>query len=449
MEQEVGRSAFGISRLPRVARFGRRSEMMTLLTCQFSRILCFAGYCMIWAARLMNSAQAGEALKGVLQPFVEERVMAGAVIAVANKDRVLEMTAVGWMDVAEKVPMRTDAVFWIASQSKPVTGVAMMILVDEGRVKLDDPVEKYIPEFRGQMVVEEEGKDRLVLKRPEHPIRVREVLSHTSGLPFKSAVEGPTLDIYPLEARVKSYAMMPLLFEPGKGYRYSNAGINTAGRIIEVVSGKRFDAFLEERIFQPLGMKDTGFLPTGDRLKRVAKAYKPNVAGDGLEECPIVQLRYPLDDPSREPMPGGGLFSTASDVIRFYRMLANGGILDGVRVLSEPAVRELITDQTGNQKKAYGIGIGTNGRSFSHGGAYLTNTTFDMERGLITLFLGQHASWREGGKEIMPKFQGEAWRVYAKEGTPVSPVASDGGKRGEVPVVGIPSEAADRPRPVK
>lgn len=404
---------------------------------------------MIWAARLMNSAQAGEALKGVLQPFVEERVMAGAVIAVANKDRVLEMTAVGWMDVAEKVPMRTDAVFWIASQSKPVTGVAMMILVDEGRVKLDDPVEKYIPEFRGQMVVEEEGKDRLVLKRPEHPIRVREVLSHTSGLPFKSAVEGPTLDIYPLEARVKSYAMMPLLFEPGKGYRYSNAGINTAGRIIEVVSGKRFDAFLEERIFQPLGMKDTGFLPTGDRLKRVAKAYKPNVAGDGLEECPIVQLRYPLDDPSREPMPGGGLFSTASDVIRFYRMLANGGILDGVRVLSEPAVRELITDQTGNQKKAYGIGIGTNGRSFSHGGAYLTNTTFDMERGLITLFLGQHASWREGGKEIMPKFQGEAWRVYAKEGTPVSPVASDGGKRGEVPVVGIPSEAADRPNPVK
>jgi hypothetical protein len=130
-------------------------------------------------------------------------------------------------------------------------------------------------------------------------------------------------------------------------------------------------------------------------------------------------------------------------------MLANGGILDGVRVLSESAVRELITDQTGNLKRAYGIGIGTNGRSFSHGGAYLTNTTFDMERGLITLFLGQHASWREGGKEIMPKFQGEAWRVYAKEGTPVSPVASDGGKRGEVPVVGIPSEAADRPKSVK
>jgi CubicO group peptidase (beta-lactamase class C family) len=396
-----------------------------------------------------GSACAEEVLRKVLQPFVEERVMAGAVVAVANKDRVLEMTAVGWMDVSGKVPMRTDALFWIASQSKPVTGVAMMILVDEGRVKLDDPVEKYIPEFRGQMVVEEEGKDRMVLKRPDHPIRVREVLSHTSGLPFKSAVEGPTLDIYPLEARVKSYAMMPLLFEPGKGYRYSNAGINTAGRIIEVVSGKRFDAFLEERIFRPLRMEDTGFVPRGERLKRVAKAYKPNAAGDGLEECPIVQLRYPLDDGSREPMPGGGLFSTASDVIRFYRMLANGGVLDGVRVLSEGAVRELVTDQTGEQKRAYGIGIGANGRSFSHGGAYLTNTAFDMERGLITLFLGQHASWREGGKEIMPRFQGEAWKVYAKEGTPVAPVSADGGKRGEVPVVGIPGESTERPKSAK
>ncbi len=392
-------------------------------------------------------ADAGEVLRKVLQPFVDDRVMAGAVVAVANKDRVLELEAVGWMDVAGKVPMRTDSLFWIASQSKPVTGVAMMVLVDEGRVKLDDPVEKFIPEFRGQMVVEEEGKDRTVLKRPEHPIRVREVLSHTSGLPFKSVMEGPTLDIYPLEARVKSYAMSALLFEPGKGYRYSNAGINTAGRIIEIVSGKAFDVFLEERVFRPLGMKDTVFVPKGERLGRLAKAYKPNAAGDGLEECPISQLRYPLDDPSREPMPGGGLFSTASDVIRFYRMLANGGVLDGVRVLSEGAVRELITDQTGEQKRSYGIGIGANGRSFSHGGAYLTNTTFDMERGLITLFLGQHAAWREGGKEIMPRFQNEAWKAYAAEGTPVKPV-TEGVRRGEVPVVGIPGEA-ERPKPVK
>jgi len=428
-----------------VAQFGRpRRGMLISLSRSFRRMVCAAGLCVSLVTRFAVAAQTEAGLRELLEPFVEQRIMAGAVVAVANKDKVLEMTAVGWMDVAERVPMRTDAMFWIASQSKPVTGVAMMILVDEGRVKLDDPVEKYIPEFRGQMVVEEDEGERTVLKRVSRPIRIREVLSHTSGLPFKSAVEGPTLDIYPLEARVKSYAMMPLLFEPGKGYRYSNAGINTAGRIVELVSGKRFDVFLEERIFHPLGMKDTGFLPTGERLKRVAKAYRPNALGDGLEECSIVQLRYPLDDPSREPMPGGGLFSTASDVIRFYRMLANGGTLDGVRVLSEGAVRELITDQTGDQKRGYGIGIGTNGRSFSHGGAYLTNTTFDMERGLITLFLGQHAYWREGGKEIMPKFQGEAWRVYAKAGTPVAPVSSGVGKSGEVPVVGIPSESVER-----
>ena len=163
-------------------------------------------------------------------------MLAGAVVLVADKNRVLDVEAVGYADVAAKKPMQTDCVFWIASQSKPITAAALMTLVDEGKVKLDDPVEKYLPEFNGQMVVAERDKDHVLLRKPKHPITVRNVLSHTSGLPFASPIEKPTLDLFPLECRVRSYAMLPLEFEPDTKNTYANAGINTAGRIVEVVS---------------------------------------------------------------------------------------------------------------------------------------------------------------------------------------------------------------------
>ena len=157
--------------------------------------------------------------------------------------------------------MRTDALFWIASQSKPITASALMMLVDEGKVKLDDPVEKYLPEFRDQWLTVERDQEHMLLKKPKHPITVRNILSHTSGLPFASALEKPTLDGLPLRVAVGSYAMTPLLFEPDEKYQYSNAGINTAGRIIEVVSGMPYEDFLDKRLFEPLGMKDTTFWP--------------------------------------------------------------------------------------------------------------------------------------------------------------------------------------------
>ena len=146
------------------------------------------------------SAAAGK-IAAVLQPFVGNHAMAGAVTLVADKDKILDLEAVGYADLAAKQPMRTDCVFWIASQSKPITAAALMILVDEGKLKLEDPVEKYLPEFRGQMVVAEKDKDHVLLRKPRHPITVRNVLSHTSGLPFKSPIEEPTLDLYPLALR--------------------------------------------------------------------------------------------------------------------------------------------------------------------------------------------------------------------------------------------------------
>jgi CubicO group peptidase (beta-lactamase class C family) len=344
----------------------------------------------------------------VLQPFVDRHVLAGAVTLVADRERVLCLEAVGFSDVAARTPMKTDAVFWIASQSKPITASALMMLVDAGKVKLDDPVARYLPEFRDIWLATERDKDggRVVLKRPGHPITVREILSHTSGLPFKSAIEEPTLDRLPLWAAAGSYAMTPLEFEPGTRYQYSNAGINTAGRIIEVASGMPYETFLDTRLFGPLGMRDTTFWPSEAQLTRLAKAYKPRSGGVGLEETPIDQLKYPLNDRSRYPMPAGGLFSTAADLARFCQMVLNGGELDGKRYLSEAAVKKMTTRQTGASiKESYGLGWGTDCASFGHGGAFATSMTIDSKRGLITLFLVQRAGFPGDGSKAGGEFE--------------------------------------------
>ena len=376
----------------------------------------------------------GEMLAPELRPFVESNTLAGAVVLVADKDKVLDVEAVGWADIAAKKPMRTDSVFWIASQSKPISAVALMILVDEGKVNVDDAVEKYLPEFKGQQV-EEAG---IEMHPPRHPILVREVLSHTSGLPFKTAIEEPTLDILSLEERVKSYAKVPLLFEPGTKSKYANAGINTAGRIVEVVSGMSFEQFLDERVFKPLGMTDTTFYPSKNQIERLAKSYKPNATKDGMEETTIAQLKYPLDDPERRPMPAGGLFSTANDLSIFYRMMANGGISNGKRILSEKSVKTMTSDQSGEANSHYGFGFGTDGKSFTHGGAYGTNSRYDRESKLVTIYLVQHAGWSGNGKDILHQFQVAATVAYGAKVTAKAEAA-------DAPlVVGITSAPATR-----
>ena len=182
-------------------------------------------------------------IAAALQPFVESHSLAGAVVLVASKDKVLAVETIGFADIAAQKPMTPDTLFWIASQTKAMTASALMILVDEGRVNVDDRVEKYLPEFRGQMVAVEQDAEHLLLRKPGHPITVREVLNHTSGLPFKSPLETPTLDGLPLRVAVRSYGTVPLKFEPGTKWDYSNAGTNTAGRIVEVVSGMSYEDF--------------------------------------------------------------------------------------------------------------------------------------------------------------------------------------------------------------
>ncbi len=358
-----------------------------------------------------------DSAKGVaaaLQPFVDNHTLAGAVTLVADKDEVLSLEAVGFSDIAAGKPMRTDALFWIASQSKPITATAFMMLVDEGKVKLDDPVEKYLPEFHNQWLAVEQDKDHILLKKPKHPITVREILSHTSGMPFKSALEEPTLDLLPLREAARSYAMTPLQFEPGTKYQYSNAGINTAGRIIEVVSGMPYEEFLATRLFKPLGMKDTTFRPVEEQIARLAKSYRPGAHKTGLEETTVGQLKYPLNDSKRQPMPAGGLFSTAEDLAKFCQMLLNGGVFQGKRYLSESAVAEMTSKQTGDAlKDSYGLGWSTSGGSFGHGGAYATNMNIDTKRGLITIFLVQHAGFPGDGNHSHGAFKKAAEDRYA------------------------------------
>jgi CubicO group peptidase (beta-lactamase class C family) len=284
-------------------------------------------------------------------------------------------------------------------------------------------VEKYLPEFREQWLAVEQDKRHILLQRPKQRVTVRHILSHTSGLPFSSALEHPTLDGLPLRVAAGSYAMTPIQWEPGTKYQYSNAGINTAGRIIEVVAGMPYEDFLEKRLFGPLGMKDTTFRPNSEQVARLAKSYKPKADGKGLEEVPITQLRYPLDDPTRQPMPAGGLFSTAGDVGRFCQMILAGGIYDGKRYVSESSVREMTSRQTAAAiKENYGLGWATSGDrpasggpvipgTCGHGGAYATNMSIDPRHSLITVYMVQYSG--PGGDAPRSAFTKAAEKAFA------------------------------------
>lgn len=347
----------------------------------------------------------------LVAPVVEAGHLAGAVVLVTDPRAVVLEEAAGMADREDGRPMTADSLFWIASMTKPMTAAAVMILVDEGRISLDDPVAATIPEFQDLWVIAErsgEGAgEKRILVRPTRPITIRDCLCHTSGLPFSSVVERPTLDAVPLATAVRSYAAMALEFQPGTAYRYSNAGINTAGRIVEVVSGMPYERFLEQRLLRPLGMHDTTFWPAGSSIGRIARSYRANGDKTALEPVGIGQLAEPYGSANRHPMPGGGLFSTAGDCGRFCRMLLNRGVGDdGERVLSEAAVAELTRRQTpAGIPESYGLGFSVGGDgSFGHGGAHATNMTVDPARKLAVVWMvqdaGSPAEWRTVEGEV-------------------------------------------------
>ena len=322
----------------------------------------------------------------------DRREIVGAVALAATRAGSVAVEALGVADLETDMPMAENSLFWVASQTKPITATALMMLVDEGKVALDDPVEKYLPEFAGIMVKAEEDAEHRLLRRPAHPPTIREMLSHTSGLPFGSPVEQPTRDGLPLHTVVRALAMLALETEPGTQYAYSNAGFSVAGRIIEVVTGLPYETFLQTRLFDPLGMTDTTFWPTPEQAARFAKAYRPGVDGAAPQEATVDQLTYPITDHAqRFPFPGGGLYSTARDCAQFCRMILHEGELDGRRYVSAAAVAEMTRAHTpAAPGESYGLGFILSPKNrHGHGGALASKMSVDPAAGVATVLLVQ------------------------------------------------------------
>ncbi len=343
-----------------------------------------------------------------LQPFVEDHTISGAVTLVVGKDGVRSLESIGVRDLAANDAMKPDAMFWIASMTKPMTAIAVMMMVEEGKLNVDDAVEKYLQEFKGQMVAAEKAPDHVLLKRPARPITIKDLLTHSSGLVGKSPLDASALDQMTLREAVITFALSPLQYEPGSKWSYCNPGITTLGRLVEVASGKSYAEFMQERLFDPLGMKDTTFWPSKEQLARLATAYKPKADGSGLEPTTITFLGADLTDRRRMALPAGGLFSCGTDLARLYQMLLNEGTLEGHRFLKPETLKEMTTSQLGEMKVSFAEGMNMglgfhivktpmgvteslSPGSYGHGGAYGTQAWIDPTRGLAIVLLIQRA----------------------------------------------------------
>lgn len=338
-----------------------------------------------------------------MQELIDDGQISGAVTLIVDNDQIVHFDAVGHADIESGRQMRRDTVFAIASMTKTITATAIMILQDEGQLSVDAPVSRYLPEFRD--VVPENGS-------PSQQITIRHLLTHTSGLGGSQQNRGS------LQATTEHLAKQPLLFQPGSKWKYG-PGLTVCGRIIEVVSGIPYEQFLEERIFVPLDMSDTTFFPNAEQQERLAVLYEP-----GPEPPSLRASSHWLTELSdqRTPNPSGGLFSTAADLARFYRMILNGGQLGDVRVVSEQAVRQMGTIQTGDlttSRPGAGWGLGwrvvsqpqgsnssLSSGSFGHGGAFGTQAWIDPSRRAIYLLLIQRTKFRNtGGADVHGEFQ--------------------------------------------
>jgi CubicO group peptidase (beta-lactamase class C family) len=376
-------------------------------------------------------------VRTVLRQAAERGAIAGAVAHVSQGDRTLLFDSFGNAD--EGRPMTADAIFRIASMTKPITSVAVMMLVEEGQVRLDDPLSRYVPEFAGIKVMP--SNDATGAANPVAPHRavtVRDVLTHTSGIfyPFNATVpqrkylqgvrlaDGLNAENPTLAENVRQLARVPLAHQPGTAWTY---GLNTdvLGRLVEVASGKSLDQFLAERIFQPLGMRDTAFRVPPDRMDRLVAVYTPGedqrarkLTSDPATFGEVTVSAGRVTGDVRYLSGGAGLVSTAADYARFLRMLLHEGELDGVRVLRPETVRAMTSNQIGNLECAYtihgdkfGLGFGVTAKpggapsvgSYSWGGLYHTFFWIDPSRKLVGLVMTQLYPW--GSSTLWSDFQ--------------------------------------------
>jgi CubicO group peptidase (beta-lactamase class C family) len=353
-----------------------------------------------------------------MQGMIERNEIAGAVTAVVSKDRILHLETTGFADVAAKRPLTPDSLFWIASMTKPITGTAILMLQDEGKLKVSDPVAKYLPEFAG-------------LKTPSGKpanLTLTQMLTHTSGLgeaTGPAAQQARTLaDLVPI------WLAAPMQYEPGEKWKYTQSGINAAARVVEVVSGETFDRFLQKRLFDPLGMKHTTFYPGDEQRAALATAYAKNKDTGALEPA---APRADFGVRNKPPQGNGGLYSTAVDYARFCQMLLSGGTLEGRRYLTAAAMKFLTEPQTGdlptgffqsdtygNRGSNYGWGIATSilrtphdgvasmlsPGTYGHGGAWGTQAWIDPAKGVAYVLMVQRSNFpNSDASEVRRAFQ--------------------------------------------
>lgn len=355
-----------------------------------------------------------------IQHFIDNQTVAGAVTLVAHGNDVIEFNSLGMADVEANRPMKKDTIFQIMSMTKPVTAIGIMMLAEEGKLALRDPVEDYLPEFHNQRVITNTGPDAGRLGTPNHPVTIRDLLTHTAGIQDTAPAaihEYQQLMNVRLEEVVRQIAKQPLLFQPGTEWSYSSAGIEILGRLIEVCSGQKYEDFIADRILRPLGMKNSFFFPPADKTARIAMVY---VKKDGkLVRVPACILG---GDPAKYrqgavfPAPGWGLYSTAEDLLHLYRMMLNNGVYEGRRYLSPFSVHLMTEVQTGGihpvgwmRGSGYGLAweivdsplgelAGHTKGSYGHGGAFGTQGWIDPQNDLISILLIQRA---DGGTDSL------------------------------------------------
>ncbi len=360
-------------------------------------------------------------INDLIERYMADQQISGAVTMVARHGQIAHVESQGWMDREEQKPMRRDAIFRMASMSKPVTAVAILMLLEEGKLRLSDPVSAFIPEFTNTQVaiaVDENARPEPG-EIPAHytvpaqrEITLRDLLTHTSGLQSgglggrignRIAPRDTTMN---LEQYIPTLGKVPLDFQPGTRWRYSAlTGIEVLGRVVEVASGMALDRFLRERLFEPLGMEDTAFTVPADKQSRLVMRYERTDEGQ-LERS---EGNPGWLDTTTLFAGGAGLYSTADDYIRFAQMLANGGELDGQRILGLRTVELMASNHIGDlygpdANRAEGLGFGLavevvldpveadtrrGPGSFGWGGAFGTYYWVDPHNDLVGLLMVQ------------------------------------------------------------
>ncbi|MEH6910458.1 MAG: serine hydrolase domain-containing protein [Oceanicoccus sp.] len=303
------------------------------------------------------SSERLERLSSSMQALIDSGQLAGMTTMIARDGKVAHFDTYGYQDIATKTPMTEDSIFRIYSMTKPITGVALMMLYEEGKFRLSDPVSKYIPELKGLKVAAGKGEKGPLLEDANHEMTIRELVSHSAGLTYglfsPSQVDKMYNDVAVLDPQstlkdmIDKLSGLPLRQQPGSMWHYSVA-VDVQGYLVEVLSGQSFDEFLQERIFTPLGMNDTGFHVPADKADRFAQVYvygedRELIAREGFGD--VNSEVSPYLTPATFFSGGGGLVSTTMDYMRFCQMVLNGGELDGVRLLSPLTVDLMHRDQ--------------------------------------------------------------------------------------------------------